>query len=84
MRRRLRLGGKNVRWREGSKGWLGSRFVALRVQPSHGFVDGQPPDKDLTNRFEEAGAERVLIGVGAADHEGAMNELEELAEQVLG
>ena len=40
-------GWKNVRWREGSKGWLGSRFVALRVQPSHGFVDGQPPRKEV-------------------------------------
>jgi SRSO17 transposase len=38
---------KDVRWREGSKGWLRSRFMAMRVQPSHGFVDGQPPRKEV-------------------------------------
>jgi SRSO17 transposase len=36
-----------VRWRQGTKGWLGSRFVALRVHPSHGFVRGQPPHKEV-------------------------------------
>ena len=40
-------GWKKVRWREGSKGWLESRFLALRVQPSHGFVDGEPPHKQV-------------------------------------
>jgi SRSO17 transposase len=40
-------GWKKVRWREGTKGWLASRFLALRVQPSHGFVDGQPPHKEV-------------------------------------
>jgi hypothetical protein len=33
--------------REGSKGLLESRFLALRVQPSHGFVDGDPPQKEI-------------------------------------
>ena len=40
-------GWKKVRWREGSKGWLESRFLALRVQPSHGFVDGEPPHNEV-------------------------------------
>lgn len=40
-------GWKKVRWREGSKGWLESRFLSLRVQPSHGFVEGDPPHKEL-------------------------------------
>jgi SRSO17 transposase len=40
-------GWKKVRWREGTKGWLESRFLCLRVQPSHGFVDGNPPHKKL-------------------------------------
>ena len=40
-------GWKNIRWRRGSKGWLESRFVALRVQPSHGYVDGKPPNKEV-------------------------------------
>jgi SRSO17 transposase len=38
-------GWKTLRWRHGTKGWLTSRFVALRVQPSHGFVQGEPPHK---------------------------------------
>jgi len=40
-------GWKKVRWREGTKGWLESRFLAVRVQPSHGFVDGEPPHKQV-------------------------------------
>jgi SRSO17 transposase len=40
-------GWKKVRWREGTKGWLESRFLAVRVQPSHGFVDGRPPHKEV-------------------------------------
>src|SRR5260370_19113321 len=38
---------KRIRWRQGTKGWRESRFVALRVQPSHGFVRGQPPHKEV-------------------------------------
>ena len=40
-------GGKKVRWREGSQGWLESRFLAFRVQPSHGFVEGEPPHQEV-------------------------------------
>ncbi len=40
-------GWKNVRWREGAKGWLESRFWAMRIRPSHGFVRGQPPHKEV-------------------------------------
>jgi SRSO17 transposase len=40
-------GWKRIRWRQGTKGWLESRFVALRVQPSHGFVRGQLPHKEV-------------------------------------
>lgn len=40
-------GWKKVRWREGTKGWLESRFLAVRVQPSHGFADGEPPHKEV-------------------------------------
>jgi SRSO17 transposase len=36
-------GWKQVRWREGTKGWLESRFCACRVQPAHGFDEGAPP-----------------------------------------
>jgi len=40
-------GWKHVRWREGTKGWLASRFYACRVQPSHGFHEGQPPHPEV-------------------------------------
>ena len=40
-------GWKRVRWREGSKGWLGSRFWAGRVQPSHGFHEGRNVGKEI-------------------------------------
>jgi len=40
-------GWKKIRWREGSKGWLKSRFWAGRVQPSHGFHEGRKPGKHI-------------------------------------
>ena len=40
-------GWKRIRWREGSKGWLESRFWAGRVQPSHGFHEGRAPGKEV-------------------------------------
>jgi SRSO17 transposase len=40
-------GWKRVRWREGTKGWLESRFYACRLQPSHRFNQGQPPHKEV-------------------------------------
>jgi len=40
-------GWRTIRWREGSKGWLESRFWAMRVQPSHGFHEGEPPHKEV-------------------------------------
>src|SRR5258708_12120036 len=40
-------GWKKIRWREGSKGWLESRFWATRVQPSHRYQDGRPPGKEV-------------------------------------
>jgi SRSO17 transposase len=40
-------GWKRIRWREGSKGWLESRFWAARVQPSHGFHEGRKVGKEV-------------------------------------
>ena len=40
-------GWKIIRWREGSKGWLESRFWSARVQPSHRYQDGRPPEKEV-------------------------------------
>ena len=52
-------GWKTIRWRHGTKGWLTSRFVALRVQPSHGFVQGEPPHKAVWLLAEWPAAEPV-------------------------
>lgn len=51
-------GWKQVRWREGTKGWLESRFYACRVQPSHGFHEGQPPQKEVWLLVEWPRAEK--------------------------
>ena len=40
-------GWKQVRWREGSRGWLESRFWAGRVRAAHGFQEGRAPGKEL-------------------------------------
>jgi SRSO17 transposase len=40
-------GWKQVRWREGKRGWLESRFHASRVQPAHGFDQGDPPHPEV-------------------------------------
>lgn len=34
-----------VTWREGSKGKMSSRFLGLRVQTAHGYVEGEGPGK---------------------------------------
>jgi hypothetical protein len=36
-----------VRWREDSKGKMSSRFARLRVQPAHGYVEGEAPGKQV-------------------------------------
>lgn len=51
-------GWKQVRWREGTKGWLESRFYACRVQPSHGFNEGRPPHKEVWLLVEWPRAEK--------------------------
>ena len=40
-------GWRKIRWREGSKGWLESRFWAARVRPSHHYQYGEPPGKEV-------------------------------------
>lgn len=37
---------KWLRWREGSKGWLASRFAAIRVWPSHGHTKGHAAEPE--------------------------------------
>jgi len=37
---------KEVRWREGSRGPMGSRFAATRFQPSHGHTQGLAPQPE--------------------------------------
>ncbi len=54
-------GWKKIRWREGSKGWLESRFWATRVQPSHGFHEGKPPHKEVWLLVEWPESEKAPI-----------------------
>ena len=46
-------------------------------------VHSLPPDKDLIDRFEEAGADRVLVRAAASDEAGLLADLEETARKVL-
>ena len=46
-------------------------------------VFGQQPDMDLIDRFEEAGADRVMVRVTTADETETLAELDRIAEAVL-
>ena len=46
-------------------------------------IHGQPADRDLMRRFEEAGADRVLVRASAPDHDSSLKEIEELAAKIL-
>jgi len=46
-------------------------------------VYGQGPDRDLVKRFEDAGANSVVVRVSAVDQAGALSELEGMARNVL-
>ena len=46
-------------------------------------VYGQEPDRDLIKRFEEAGANSVIVRVTAPDQAGVLSELEGMAGNVL-
>lgn len=54
-------GWRTIRWREGSKGWLESRFWATRVQPSHRYQDGRPPGKEVWLLAEWPASEKTPI-----------------------
>lgn len=44
---------------------------------------GHEPGIDLMKRFQDAGADRLLLGIGASQHLKVIEELESLAEAVL-
>ncbi len=46
-------------------------------------VSGLTPDRDLIHRFEEAGADRVLVRATGSDQAGVLSDLEEIARKVL-
>ncbi len=46
-------------------------------------VSGLTPDRDLIDRFEEAGADRVLVRAAGPDQAGVLSDLEEIARKVL-
>ncbi len=61
-------GWKKVRWREGRKGWLESRFWTARVQPTHGFHEGSEPVKEIWLLIEwpEKTAQPTIFGISFA------------------
>ena len=54
-------GWRTIRWREGTRGWLESRFWAARVQPSHRYQDGRPPGKEVWLLAEWPESEKAPI-----------------------
>ena len=44
-------------------------------------IHSQPPDRSIINAFEKAGADRVLIGLGATEHHQALEELESIVKE---
>jgi probable F420-dependent oxidoreductase len=47
-------------------------------------IFGQPPDKDMIQQFEAAGADRVLLRLTATDQDSLLADIEEKARAVLG
>ena len=47
-------------------------------------VFGQPADSDAIRAMEDAGADRVIVRLASTQDEGALTELERMAEQVIG
>ena len=47
-------------------------------------VFGQPNDADVVKRFQEAGADRVIIRVETAEETESLDQLEKMAETLLG
>ena len=44
---------------------------------------GQPPDKDLIDKFEEAGADRVLLRLAGDNEKALLADAEEKASAVF-
>ncbi len=52
---------QRIRWREGTKGWLEGEFCALRVHPSHGYQNGDPPLKQVWLLAEKTNTTRCPV-----------------------
>lgn len=61
---------KRVRWREGSKGVLASRFARVRVWPAHGYWEGRPPESEqwLLVEWPEDAAEPTKYWLATLPH----------------
>ena len=46
-------------------------------------VYGEASDPDMLKRFEDAGADRVIVRLQTTEGEAALNELERMAEQLF-
>jgi len=61
---------RRVRWREGSKGILASRFARVRVWPAHGYWEGKPPECEqwLLVEWPEDAAEPTKYWLATLPH----------------
>ena len=73
---------KTIRWREGSKGHMVSRFSALRVQPAHGYRshDSLPPRQWLLAEWPHKEKEPTKFWFSSLPHQAGLRRLVRLAK----
>ncbi|MGA7989321.1 MAG: IS701 family transposase [Candidatus Dormiibacterota bacterium] len=74
---------RTVRWREGSKGMLGSRFARVRVQGAHGHTKGKPPGPEvwLLIEWPRGAAQPTKYWLSTLPHTIALRRLVTTAKQ---
>jgi SRSO17 transposase len=73
---------KTIRWREGSKGHMASRFAAVRVQPAHGYQTGEklPPRQWLLIEWPSAEVEPIKFWFSSLPPQAGLRRLVRLAK----
>jgi SRSO17 transposase len=73
---------KTIRWREGSKGHLVSRFTAMRIQPAHGYRnhDSLPPRQWLLVEWPHQEKEPTKFWFCSLPHQTGLRRLVRLAK----
>lgn len=73
---------KTIRWREGSKRHMASRFAAVRVQPAHGYQTGEklPPRQWLLIEWPSAEVEPIKFWFSSLPPQAGLRRLVRLAK----